>query len=278
MDIIDLKIKAAEIRKMLLNVIYEAKTGHTGGDLSSTDIMTVLYYKIMKINPKNPKWEERDRFILSKGHCSEAYYSILADLGFFDIDLLKTYSKFGSPLIGHPNNKIPGIEMNTGALGHGLSIGTGMALGLKINNLNNKVFVLMGDGELAEGSIWEAIMSASHYHLDNLIGIIDRNHLQISGDTENVMSLEPLKFRIESFGWSVKEIDGNCIEELIKAFNEIPFEINKPSMIIANTIKGKGVKEFENIAKWHHGVPDEALYNSAMSQLNNILEELNNEK
>lgn len=278
MDIIDLKIKAAEIRKMLLNVIYESKTGHTGGDLSSTDIMTVLYYKIMKINPKNPKWEERDRFILSKGHCSEAYYSILADLGFFDIDLLKTYSKFDSPLIGHPNNKIPGIEMNTGALGHGLSIGTGMALGLKINNLNNKVFVLMGDGELAEGSIWEAIMSASHYHLDNLIGIIDRNHLQISGDTENVMSLEPLKFRIESFGWSVKEIDGNCIEELIKAFNEIPFEINKPSMIIANTIKGKGVKEFENIAKWHHGVPDEALYNSAMSQLNNILEELNNEK
>lgn len=278
MNIIDLKIKATEIRKMLLNVIYEAKTGHTGGDLSSTDIMTVLYYKIMKIDPKNPKWEERDRFILSKGHCSEAYYSILADLGFFDKDLLKTYSKFNSPLIGHPNNKIPGIEMNTGALGHGLSIGTGMALGLKINNLNNKVFVLMGDGELAEGSIWEAIMSASHYRLDNLIGIIDRNHLQISGNTENVMSLEPLKSRIESFGWAVKEVNGNCIEELIKAFNEIPFEKSKPSMIIANTIKGKGVKEFENIAKWHHGVPDEALYNSAISQLNNILEELKNEK
>ena len=278
MNILDLKIKAAEIRKQLIKVIYEAKTGHLGGDLSSTDIMTVLHYAIMKIDPSNPKLEERDRFILSKGHCVEAYYAILADMGFFDKELLKTYSKFESDFIGHPNNKIPGIEMNTGALGHGLSIGVGMAIGLKKNNSNSKVFVLMGDGEMAEGSVWEAIMSASNYKLDNLTAIIDRNHLQISGNTEDVMALEPLKKRIESFGWYVTEIDGNNIEKLVETFSKIPFEKDKPSMIIANTIKGKGIKEIENIAKWHHGVPDEALYNTAMSELDNVLEGLKNGK
>lgn len=278
MNILDLKIKAAEIRKQLIKIIYEAKTGHIGGDLSSADIMTVLHYAVMKIDPTNPKWEERDRFILSKGHCVETYYAILADMGFFDKESLKTYSKFDSNLIGHPNNKISGIEMNTGALGHGLSIGVGMAIGLKKSASNSKVFVLMGDGEMAEGSVWEAIMSASYYKLDNLIAIIDRNHLQISGNTEDVMALEPLKTRIESFGWSVVEIDGNSIEKLLETFSKIPFEKNKPSMIIANTIKGKGIKEIENIAKWHHGVPDEALYNRAISELDSVLEGLKNGK
>jgi transketolase len=274
MNILDLKCKAIEIRRLLLTMIYHGKTGHTGGALSSADILTALYYEVMKVDPQNPKWEERDRFVLSKGHSVEGYYSILADKGFIEKAELETFSQYGTRLIGHPNNKVPGVEVNTGALGHGLPVSVGMAIGLKKSGSGSRMYVLMGDGEQAEGSVWEAAMAASHYKLDNLTAIIDRNHLQISGSTEDVMALEPLAGRWKSFGWSVKEIDGNDMQAIVGSLKASPFEEGKPSMIIANTIKGKGVKEMENVAKWHHGVPSEALLQSAMEQLNQVEKEL----
>ncbi|GAE31529.1 transketolase [Halalkalibacter hemicellulosilyticusJCM 9152] len=212
--------KAVEIRKSLLEMIYEAGTGHTGSSLSNTDILVALYYGVMKIDPNNPNWEERDRYIQSKGHAVESYWAVLADKGFFPKEELKTFSKYNSRLIGHPNNKVPGVEMNTGALGHGLSVSVGMALSAKMDKKTIRVFTLMGDGELAEGSVWEAAMSAAQYKLDNLIGIIDRNRLQISGTTDDVMSNEPLDKKWESFGWHVIQVDGNDVGELVRVFNE----------------------------------------------------------
>ena len=266
-----LKNKAIQIRKELLQMIYDAKTGHTGGSLSSVDILVALYYEIMKIDPKNPKWESRDRFVLSKGHSVEGYYTILADSGFFPKDELKYFCKFNSRLIGHPSVKIPGVEMNTGALGHGLSVAVGMALAGKMDKKNYKVYVLMGDGELAEGSIWEGAMAAGHYKLDNLIGIIDRNHLQISGNTENIMSLENLKEKWNSFGWNVLVEDGNNIKKMIDIFKKIPIVKEKPHLIIANTVKGKGVSFIENDAKWHHKVPNIEQLERAMKELDSQL-------
>ena len=262
-----LENKAIQIRKELLQMIYNSGTGHTGGSLSSVDILVALYYEIMEIDPQNPKWELRDRFVLSKGHSVEGYYTILADLGFFPKDELKYFCKFNSSLIGHPSVKVPGIEMNTGSLGHGLSIAVGMALAGKMDDKNYKVYVLMGDGELAEGSIWEGAMSANHYKLDNLVGIIDRNKLQISGDTENIMSLENLEAKWRAFGWSVITLDGNNIKELIKKLKEIPMDKDKPHVIIANTIKGKGVPFIENDPKWHHKVPNEEQLKEALEIL-----------
>lgn len=268
-----LELKANKMRKSLLRMIYEAKTGHTGGSLSSVDIITILYNAVMRIDPKSPDWAERDRFILSKGHSVEGYYAVLADRGFFPEEELKTYCKFGTRLIGHPTVKVPGVEMNTGALGHGLSSGVGMALGGKMDNKNYRVFVLMGDGEQAEGSVWEAAMSAAHYRLDNLIAIIDRNRLQISGNTEDVMKLESLNGKWASFGWKVTETDGNDMGKLLAVFNRIPLEQGKPTLIIANTVKGKGISFMENNAKWHHGVPDDEQYRKALSELDGRLEE-----
>ncbi|HZJ88331.1 MAG TPA: transketolase [Sphaerochaeta sp.] len=268
--------EAIEIRKALVAMIYQAKAGHIGGALSATDIITALYFSIMNIDPANPNWEDRDYFVLSKGHSVEPYLVALARRGFFPTEELATFSQFGSRLIGHPNNEVPGVEMNTGALGHGLSIATGMAIGLKKSNRKNRVFALMGDGELAEGSIWEAAMAASHYELDNLVGIIDRNHLQISGSTEDVMTLEPLAERWETFGWQIREIDGNDMQQVVQALQEAPFSSGQPSLIIAHTIKGKGVAAIENLAHWHHGVPDKALYEAAMTYFNQQLEGRNN--
>ncbi len=260
-----LKNKAYQIRQDVLHIIVSGKTGHTGGDLSETDILTVLYYNVLRYDVKNPEWECRDRFILSKGHSVEAYLAILADIGFVDPDELKTYSKYQSRLIGHPNNKLPGVEMNSGALGHGLSTGVGMAIAGKMDKRDYRVFVLMGDGEQAEGSIWEAAMAASHYGLDNLVAIVDRNHLQISGGTEDVMCLEPFKAKWEAFGFDVTEIDGHDYEQIEKALNhKTP---GKPSLVLANTVKGKGVSFMENDAKWHHGVPNSEQYESALKEL-----------
>ena len=266
-----LENKAIQIRKELLQMIYDAKTGHTGGSLSSVDILVALYYEIMKIDPENPKWESRDKFVLSKGHSVEGYYTILADLGFFPKDELKYFCKFNSRLIGHPSVKVPGVEMNTGALGHGLSVAVGMALAGKMDKKNYKVYVLMGDGELAEGSIWEGAMAARHYKLDNLIGIIDRNHLQISGNTENIMSLENLKEKWNSFGWNVLVEDGNNIKKMIDIFKKIPIVKEKPHLIIANTVKGKGVSFIENDAEWHHKVPNKEQLEKAMKELDSQL-------
>ncbi|URZ16214.1 transketolase [Clostridium felsineum] len=263
----DLEVKATEVRRGVLDMVYRSKAGHIGGSMSSIDILTTLYYNILNIDSKKFSDLGRDRFILSKGHIAEALYYILADRGFFDKEKLKTYSKYGSTLIGHPNNKNNGVEVNTGSLGHGLPIAVGMALAGKRDNKDYRVYTLMGDGEQAEGSIWEGAMAAHNYKLDNLIGIIDRNRLQISGTTEEVMALGSLKDKWISFGWEVVEVDGNNIEELVKIFSKIPIKKDKPTMIIANTVKGKGISFMENKAKWHHGVLTEEEYKKATKEL-----------
>ncbi len=274
MDVRSLEKKAVQIRKDVVQMIYDAKTGHTGGALSSTDIMTTLFYGIMNITPENSKHPDRDRFILSKGHSVEPYWTILAERGFIEKEELKTFSQFNSRLIGHPNNKVDGVEMNTGSLGHGLSVASGMALAAKMDKKDYRVFTLMGDGEQAEGSVWEGAMFAAHYKLDNLVAIIDRNRLQISGCTEDVMGLDPLDKKWESFGWNVMEVDGNNIEQLYDALIKEPACIDKPTLILANTIKGKGVSFIENQAAWHHKVPTEQEYVQAINELDQMLEAL----
>ncbi|MGG4147286.1 transketolase [Paenibacillus algorifonticola] len=267
----ELKSKAAQIRMDLLRMIHGAKTGHTGGSLSNTDILTALYYKIMNIDPAQPKWQERDRFIASKGHSVESLWCILADRGFFPKEELATFSQFGTRLIGHPNNKVPGIEMNTGALGHGLAISVGMALAAKKDARASRVFCLMGDGEQAEGSVWEAAMAGAHYKLDNLVGIIDRNRLQISGSTEEVMGLEPLEEKWAAFGWHVVSIDGNDIDALVEAFEAAPAIAGKPTLVMANTVKGKGVSFAENVPHWHHHVPSDEELAKALAELEAVI-------
>ena len=266
-DINYFKKKATEIRLDVLKMIYQAKAGHIGGSFSSIDILTALYYGVMNVDPKNPQWEDRDRFILSKGHIAEALWAILADLGFFAKEELTTFSQFGTRLIGHPNNKVAGVEMNTGSLGHGLSVATGIALAAKMDQKSYKTYTLMGDGELAEGSIWEAAMATAHYKLDNLIAIIDRNELQISGATEDVMRLEPLANKWESFGWEVEAVNGHDMEELVQALSQVPKANAKPTLLIADTVKTKGISFAENIPSWHHHVPTEEQYNLAAVEL-----------
>ncbi|MFD0693392.1 transketolase [Paenibacillus sp. GCM10027628] len=263
----ELKAKATQIRMNLLKMIHGAKTGHTGGSLSNTDILTALYYRIMKIDSSQPKWEDRDRFIASKGHSVESLWCILADLGYFPKEELETFSRFGTRLIGHPNNKVPGIEMNTGALGHGLAISVGMAMAAKRSGKSYRVFCLMGDGEQAEGSVWEAAMAGAHYKLDNLVGIIDRNRLQISGSTEEVMGLEPLEEKWAAFGWHVVSIDGNDMSALVETFEAAPAVTGKPTLVMANTVKGKGISFAENVPHWHHHVPNDAELEKALAEL-----------
>lgn len=263
----DLELKANHIRREILDIVYNAKAGHIGGALSSTDILTTLYYHVMNVSPENIKDNDRDRFVLSKGHIAEALYCILADKGFFEKEKLKTYCQYDSTLIGHPNNKNLGVEVNTGSLGHGLPVAVGMSIAGKLDSKKYKVFTLMGDGELAEGSVWEGAMAAGHYKLDNLVGIIDRNKLQISGSTEEVMKLNDLQKKWESFGWEVAQVNGNDINELVNIFNSLPLKNDKPTMIIANTIKGKGISFMENNKKWHHGVPTEEEYKQGVEEL-----------
>lgn len=270
-DSLFLKKKAVDIRKKLLETIYHAQFGHTGGSLSITDILTVLYYKVMKVDPNKKDWDERDRYVQSKGHAIEAYWATLADKGFFPEEELKTFTQYNSRLIGHPNNEVPGVEMNTGALGHGLPIAVGMALAAKLDGKSHRVFALMGDGEQAEGSIWEAAMSAANYKLDNLIGIIDRNKLQITDGTENVMKLDSLSDKWTSFGWNVLEVDGHDVNELTKVLINTP-KNGKPTLIIAKTTKGKGVSFMEDRVEWHHKVPTEEEFEQAMKELNEQLE------
>jgi transketolase len=267
MDTRDLRIKAEEIRKDLLTIIYNSKAGHTGGSLSSADILTTLYFDVMKYDAANPLMDERDRFILSKGHSVEGYLCTLYHAGFFGNEILETYGKYKSMLAGHPTVNVPGIEICSGALGHGLSVGAGMALAARMDEKDWRVFVLMGDGEQAEGSVYEAALAAAHYRLDNLIAIIDRNFLQISGNTEDVMTLEPINRRWESTGWEVLETDGNDIENLQSTFRKIPVNGGKPHLIIARTVKGKGVSFMENQAGWHHKVPDEKEYQRALNEI-----------
>jgi transketolase len=271
-DFKELERKAVEIRKKLLQMIYHAKSGHTGGALSSVDILTTLYFHTMRYKSSNPDWPDRDRFILSKGHSVEGYYCVLAEAGFFSKEILDTYGKFQSILAGHPTRKVPGVELNSGALGHGLSVGVGMAMAAKMDNRNNKVFVLMGDGEQGEGSVMEAANSAGHYRLDNLIAIIDRNFLQISGPTEHIMTLESLSSRWKAYNWHVDEVNGNNIKELALLMDSCPAESGKPQLVIARTIKGKGVSFIENRAEWHHKVPNADQLDKAIEELNKMLD------
>lgn len=267
MEINELKLKANQIRARALRMIYEAKAGHLGGTMSMADVLVALYYYKMKIDPKNPKMADRDRFILSKGHSVETLYCVLADLGYFEEAELDNYSALGSRLFGHPTVKVPGVEVCSGALGHGVPVSVGMAIVAKREKIDNKTYVIMGDGEQAEGSVWEAAMAAANYKLDNLVGILDRNMLQITGCTEDVMALDSLVEKWRAFGWSVREIDGNDMEQVVTALDQTPFEKDKPSLILAHTIKGKGICFAENNHKWHHGIPNEEQYKEAMAFL-----------
>lgn len=255
----NLKALAYELREDVIDVIMSGKAGHIGGDMSVMEILTELYFDQMNVSPENMDDPDRDKFVMSKGHSVEAYYAVLAKKGFFDReDLVANFSKFGSKYIGHPNNKLPGIEMNSGSLGHGLPVCVGMALAGKMNGQDYRVYTVMGDGEVAEGSVWEGVMAASHYKLDNLCAVVDRNRLQISGSTEDVMSHDDLHERFFSFGWHVIDVaDGNDIDQLKAAFEEAKTVKGKPSMLIANTVKGKGSSVMENKANWHHKVPNE---------------------
>lgn len=248
---------AYELREDTVQIIMAGKGGHIGGDMSVMEILVSLYFEQMNISPENMEDPNRDKFVMSKGHSVEAYYAVLARKGFFEIDeVIEKFSKFGSPYIGHPNNKLPGIEMNSGSLGHGLPVCVGMALAGKMNEQDYRVYTVMGDGELAEGSVWEGVMAANQYHLDNLCAVVDRNRLQISGNTEMVMGHDDLHERFASFGWHVINVaDGNDIDQLNTAFAEAKATSGKPTVVIANTVKGKGSAVMENKANWHHKVP-----------------------
>lgn len=268
-DIEELKDIAKKVRLGIIEEVYSAKSGHPGGALSIADILTVLYFNEMNINPDNPNMQERDRLVLSKGHASAALYSVLANRGFFDLEELKKFRKLNSNLQGHPDkNKVPGVDMTTGSLGQGLSAANGMAISAKLHNQNFRVYCILGDGEIEEGQIWEAAMAASHYKLDNLCVIVDNNNLQIDGEISKVMNSYPIDEKFESFGFEVMNIDGNDIEEIIKAFEVAKNIKNKPTAIIAKTIKGKGVYFMENKAEWHGKAPNEEQYYEAIKSIN----------
>ena len=285
----ELTLIAEKNRKRLVEVVYRAKAGHIGGDLSCLNVMTALYFHVMKnLNPAAPKAPERDRFVLSKGHCVEALYVTLEAKGFLKPEVLDTLGQFGSILSGHPTIEVPGIEVNSGALGHGLSIGIGMALAAKMNahpspasshltphtsHLYN-TYVLMGDGEQGEGSIYEAAMAAHKYQLDNLVAIIDRNHLQISGNTEDVMPLDSIRERWTAFGWDVTTMNGDSMENIVKTFDAIDYHNQKPHLLISETTKGIGVSFMEGVAKWHHGVLNEEQCKAAVAEIEKRIKSL----
>jgi len=267
-ELIRLESVALQIRRNILRMIRAGKAGHVGGAMSSAEILTALYFRIMKVDPLNPKWPGRDRFVLSAGHKCLVLYAALAEKGFFDSSVLDTYGDLGSRIPGHPNmHKLPGVESNTGALGHGLSIAGGMALGLRLDKSDAKVYVLMGDGELAEGSNWEAASAASMHKLDNMVVFVDRNRLQISGPTVDVMSYEPLDQRWRAFGWSVRVIDGHNLASVVRNVEDTPFEPGKPSLIIADTVKSKGMSFAEGKVSYHYWKATPEEMDQAMREL-----------
>ena len=274
----ELALKAYDLRQDVLDIIVSGGGGHIGGDMSSMEIMLTLYAR-MNVSPATQNDPDRDRFVLSKGHCVETLYAVLADRGFLDLNEVKAqFSKFGSEYIGHPHNTLPGIEMNSGSLGHGLSVSVGMALAGRMDHRDYRVYTLMGDGELAEGSVWEGAMAAGHYRLDHLCAIIDRNHLQISGTTEQVMNPGDLRARFESFHWHVIEVaDGNDVDQLIAAYDEAETTAGRPTVIIANTVKGKGSALMENKASWHHHLPNAEEYAQISADLKARKEALRHE-
>lgn len=268
-----LKKTAYELRRDIIEMMHESKAGHVGGDLSVIDILTVLYFKVMNVSPDNIDDPNRDRFLLSKGHCADALYCVLGKRGFYsEQEAIHTFSKYGSKFIGHPNMAVKGIEMNSGSLGHGLAVGAGMALAAKKDGRSYRTYVVLGDGEMAEGSNYEAMMLASHYHLDNLCATVDLNGLQISGSTDDVMCSASLAEKFAAFGWNVIEVpDGHDFDQLVNAYDEAAKCKGKPSVIIAHTVKGKGVSFMENVASWHHGVMNEEQYAEAVREIEEVL-------
>ena len=253
-------IKQSELnRRRLMEIIYKAGAGHTGGDLSVMNLMTALYFDIMNVNPLEPKMADRDRFVLSKGHCVEALYTVLEAKGFIKPGVLDTLGQFGSVLSGHPTIEVPGIEVNTGALGHGLPIGVGMAIAAKMDGKSYKTYVVMGDGEQGEGSIYEAAMAG---------------YLQISGNTEDVMALDSVRDRWTAFGWEVMEMNGDDMQSILDTFHAIDYSNGKPHLVVSRTTKGKGVSYMENVAKWHHGVPTQEQYEQAMKEIDERIKAL----
>ncbi|MEW6162495.1 MAG: transketolase [Nitrospirota bacterium] len=267
-DIAFLKEQAKLVRVEILKMLAVAGSGHTGGSLSAADIVTALYFSKMRHRPDNPSWRERDRFILSKGHAAPLLYAVLAMTGYFDISMLKTLRKLGSPLQGHPCSRaLPGVEISTGSLGQGLSVSNGIAIGLKMENLSSRVYCLLGDGEIQEGQVWEAAMTAAHYRLDNLCAIVDLNGLQIDGLVSKVKAIEPVASKWSAFGWNVIEIDGHNLEEILNAFDEAETVKGKPSVILAHTIKGKGVSFFEGKVEYHGVAPTQEELERALKEL-----------
>ncbi|WP_162490111.1 transketolase [Neomoorella thermoacetica] len=259
---------ARRIRRDIVRMVGAAGSGHPGGSLSAVEIMTALYFKVMRLDPERPDWPERDRFVLSKGHAAPVLYAALAERGFFAVDKLDTLRRLGSPLQGHPDRKsLPGVEVSTGSLGHGLAVANGMALAGRLDGRDYHVYVLLGDGELEEGMVWEGAMAAAHYHLDNLTAIVDHNHLQIDGRVEEVMSPEPVADKFRAFGWEVMTIDGHDFGQILDALERAREVKGKPTVIIAETIKGKGVSFMENQAGWHGKAPKPEEVEKALAEL-----------
>ncbi|MEW9077932.1 transketolase [Terrisporobacter glycolicus] len=262
------------IRKDIVSMICKSKSGHPGGSLSAVEILTALYFDQMNIDPTNPKMEDRDRFVLSKGHAAPALYATLAERGYFEKEELNHLRKLGSMLQGHPDmKKVPGVEMSTGSLGQGFSVACGMAMAAKLDNAPWNVYALLGDGEVQEGIIWEAAMSAAHYKLDNMIAFLDYNGLQIDGEVESVMSINPIEDKFRTFGWNVITIDGHDFDQIFAALDMAKDTVDKPTMIIAKTVKGKGVSFMENQASWHGSAPSEEQLEQALSELGGAFHE-----
>ena len=273
-----LSVTACKVRMGIIESTHAAKCGHPGGSMSAAEMFTYLYFKELNVNPADPKWEERDRFVLSKGHAAPGLYASLAHRGFFPVEDLLQLRKIGSYLQGHPNmNTVPGVDMSTGSLGQGISTACGMALGLKLKGSNSRVYTLLGDGEIQEGQVWEACMFASHYNLDNLVVIVDNNGLQIDGDVAKVMSPYPIVDKLEAFGFHVSAIDGHDFDAIEAALNEAKTVKGKPSAIVMKTVKGKGVSFMENNAGWHGVAPNDEQFEQAMAELNAKLSELEGE-
>jgi transketolase len=273
LSVAGLSLKSWQYRREMLRIIKQAGAGHTGGGLSCIDILNVLYNRVLSVSPATFADPGRDRYVQSKGHCVEALYVVLADRGFFPSTELDTLCQYQSHFVGHPTRKVPGIEQNTGALGHGLAVCVGLALASKQDGVGNHIFTLMGDGELAEGSVWEAAMAAAHYRLDNLTAIVDHNTLQITGRTRDVCSNEPIDQKFAAFGWHVQVVDGHDFAALMAALRAEP-NPGMPTVVIANTIKGKGVSFMEDVVKWHHGVPNDAEYALALKEIDAAIAKL----
>ncbi len=270
-----LKLNAYKIRRHAIEAVYNASSGHPGGSLSIADILAVLYFDEMNVDAKTPQNPDRDRFVLSKGHCAPALYGALAEKGFFPIDDIKTFRKYGSYLQGHPDMKgVPGVDMSTGSLGQGICAANGMALAAKIDGKNYRVYSILGDGEIQEGQVWEAAMFAAHYKLDNLTAFVDFNGLQIDGDVTQVMNPTPIDKKFEAFGWNAITIDGHNIAEIKDALNKAKSVKGKPTVIISKSVKGKGVSFMENNADWHGNAPNEEQYNQAVLELDAKIKEL----